>query len=223
MPERPIRILIADAHLATRVGLRMAVEADNFLVVGDSADADTAIEMAEQLVPEICLLDVKLPGDGLVAAAAIFRRVHSTHVVMVTACVDDADLFGALLVGAVGFVDKSIDPDHLPRALRAVMDGEAAFSRQMMLRIIQEFRARDAESWAQLPERPGGAAGLTEREWQILQLLGSSHSTRQVAELLFVTPITVRSHIASALHKLRAPDRESALRAVQRAARSRAY
>jgi two-component system nitrate/nitrite response regulator NarL len=215
-----VRALIADAHVATRMGLRMAVEAGSFVVVGEAADADGAIRLAQRLEPEICLLDVSMPGDGVVAAAAIHRTVPSTRVVMVTASEDDADLFGALLAGAVGFVNKSIDPDHLPRALRAVMDGEAAFSRQLVLRIVNEFRTRDSEGWAQLPDRP---LTLTEREWQILQLLGSRHTTAEIASLLFVTPITVRSHIASALHKLRVPDRESALQLVHSASRSRAY
>jgi two-component system NarL family response regulator len=218
-----VRVLIADAHVATRMGLRMAVEAGNFLVVGEAFDADGAIRLTQRLQPEICLLDVAMPGDGVVAAAAINRTVPSARIVMVTASEEDADLFGALLAGAVGFVNKSIDPDHLPRALRAVMDGEAAFSRQLMLRIIREFRTRDGEGWAQLPGRPGNAGTLTEREWQILQLLGSGHSTAEIAALLFVTPITVRSHIASALHKLRVPDRESALQLMHNASRARAY
>jgi DNA-binding NarL/FixJ family response regulator len=216
----PVRVLIADAHVAMRMGLRMAVEAGDFVVVAEAADADGAIGMAQRLEPEICLLDVSMPGDGIVAAAAIHRTVPSTRVVMVTASEDDADLFGALLAGAVGFVDKSIDPDRLVRALRAVVEGEAAFSRRLVLRIVDEFRTRDGDGWAQPPSRPGT---LTDREWQILQLLGSGHSTTEIAALLFVTPITVRSHIATALHRLGAPDRESALQLVHNAARSRAY
>jgi DNA-binding NarL/FixJ family response regulator len=216
------RVVIADAHVATRMGLRMAIEAGNFVVVGEASDADGAIRLVQRLEPDLCLLDVSMPGDGVVAAGAIHRTVPSTRIIMVTASEDDGDVFGALLAGAVGLVNKNVDPDHLPRALRAVMEGEAAFSRQVMLRIINEFRSRDSDAWTQPPTRPGNV-GLTEREWQILKLLGSGHSTADIAAELFVTPITVRSHIASALHKLRVSDRESALKLIDGASRARQY
>jgi DNA-binding NarL/FixJ family response regulator len=120
---------------------------------------------------------------------------------------DDADLFQALAAGARGYLLKDTDPDRLAHALEGVVNGEAALPRALVMRLVDEFRLRDeADS-----RRRGPLAQLTPREWEILELLRSGLTTNQVAAQLFVTPVTVRSHVSAILRKLRVPDRAAAI------------
>jgi DNA-binding NarL/FixJ family response regulator len=203
------RVLIADDHAATRLGVRRALEDDDLEVVGEAADGPSAVRLAHELQPDICLLDVHMPGGGNEAAAEIVLALPETRVVMLTVSPDDEDLFGALRAGACGYLLKETDPERLPFALRGVLDGEAALPRGLTARLIEEFRGYERRRRG-LSLR-GHQVALSEREWEVLELMREGRSTRQIADGLAISPVTVRRHLQAILEKLRVPDRRSAL------------
>jgi DNA-binding NarL/FixJ family response regulator len=206
-----IRALIADDHAPTRADVRDALEADpDFEVVAAVRDAPAAIEAALRERPDVCLLDVRMPGGGTSAAWEITARLPTTKVVMLTVSRDDDDLFAALRAGASGYLLKDLPSKDLPQAIRDVLNGEAAIPGALVARLIGEFRDR-APKRRILAARQGGA-DLTSREWEVLDLLRADLSTAEIARRLVISQATVRSHIAAVLHKLRVPDRETARR-----------
>ena len=202
------RVLIADDHPPTRAGVRLALERAGFIICGEAWTADRAVELALQERPDVCLLDIHMPGSGLAAARAIAERLPATSIVMLTVSQEDEDLFDALRAGASGYLLKTTDPNRLPHALQGVLRGEAALPRALVSRVLAEFRRRQQNG-----RRAGGAGfrDLTRREWEVLELLGEGLTTAEIAEKLFVSPATVRTHVASTLRKLSAPDRQSAV------------
>ena len=206
-------MLIADDHPPTRAGVRLALERAGFIICGEAWTADRAVELAVQERPDVCLLDIHMPGSGIAAAGAIAERVPATSIVMLTVSQEDDDLFDALRAGASGYLLKTTNPDRLPHALQGVLRGEAALPRSLVSRVLAEFRRR------QQPGRRAGEAGfgdLTSREWEVLELLAEGHTTAQIAAKLFVSSATVRTHIASTLRKLSAPDRQAAVALLKR-------
>ena len=160
--------------------------------------------------PQVCLLDVRMPGGGVAAAWEISARLPETKIVMLTVSRDDTDLFAALRAGASGYLLKDIDPARLSDALESVLAGESALPGSLVARLVSEFRDRSPRRRTIVSEADG--AQLTSREWQVLELMRQGLTTAQIARRLVVSPATVRSHVASMLKKLRVPDRESALR-----------
>lgn len=203
-----LRIVIADDHAPTRAGVRMALEDAGMAVVAEAATGPDAVAavLAEQ--PDVALLDINMPGGGIAAARAIGDAAPGVAVVMLTVSRDDADLFQALLAGARGYLLKDTDPVRLPAALRGVVAGEAALPRGLVARLVEEFRVRERR----VSRRTTGAlAGLTEREWEILTLMGEGLTTQEMADRLFVSPVTVRTHVSAILRKLKVPDRAAAV------------
>ena len=206
-----VRVLIADDHAPTREDVRRALEADpRFEVVAEAADAFAAIEDAVRLRPDLCLLDVHMPGGGVAAAWEITGRLPQTKIVMLTVTDDQRTLLAALRAGASGYLLKDMDPTRLPHALDDVLRGEAAMPRSLVARLIDEYRDRDPRRRATVAGGP--ASQLTSREWQVLDLLRHGLPTSEIARRLVLSPVTVRTHVSSILRKLRVPDRESLLR-----------
>jgi DNA-binding NarL/FixJ family response regulator len=204
-------VLIADDHQPLRRGVRLTLERGGFRIVAECGDAPTAVHAARRLHPEICLLDVHMPGGGIEAAAQIHRVLPGSRIVMLTVSTDSDDLFAALRAGASGYLLKDTDPERLPTALKGVLAGEAALPRKLALRLIDEFRGRDQHArTTRTPERPN--LGLTPREWEVLDLLAAGYSTSGIGERLAITRVTVRSHVATIMRKLHAPDRQAAVR-----------
>jgi DNA-binding NarL/FixJ family response regulator len=187
--------------------VRLSLEEAGMVIVAEVATAEAAVDAALQHRPDIALLDIHMPGSGIVAAREISRRVPDAAIVMLTVSRDDADLFQALSAGARGYLLKDTDPDRLSLALQGVLDGEAALPRSLTARLVEDFQDRERSDH----RRRGALAKLTEREWQILELLHDGNDTRQIAAELFVSPVTVRSHVSGILHKLRVPDRAAAV------------
>lgn len=200
-PQKLIRVVIADDHAPTREDVRFAIEQDErFRVVGEAADAARAIDVAVRLRPAVCLLDVNMPGSGLAAAWEINARLPQTKVVMLTVSEDDGALLAALRAGASGYLLKDIDPRSLPRALVAVLDGEAALPRALVTRLVNEIRD-DAPKRRATVAADGDASRLTSREWQVLDLLREGQPTAEIARRLVLSPVTVRTHVNSILRK----------------------
>jgi two-component system, NarL family, nitrate/nitrite response regulator NarL len=205
-----IRVLIADDHGPTRLGVRMSLEERGFSVVAEAVNGAQAVELAVEHVPDVCLLDINMPGgDGVSAVSDIRAEVPDVACVMLTASTDDEDLFAALRAGALGFLQKDMDPDRLPDALLGVLNGEAALPRALVTRLVEEFRGKGDRRIA-LPGRK--AVDLTERELVVLQGLRDGLSTRELADSLGISPGTVRTYVHTLLKKLRVPDREAAVR-----------
>ena len=208
-----LRVVIADDHPPTRVGVREALEDHSCTVVAEAATAEEAIAAACEHAPDVCLLDIHMPGSGIAAAAEITRTMPDVAVVMLTASRDDEDLFAALRAGASGYLLKDMDPGRLGHALQGVLAGEAVLPRWLVLKVIDQFRATPRRRIV-LPNRPT-AAQLTEREAEILDLMAGGLSTEEIAGKLFLAQVTVRTHISSILKKLRVRDRKAAIRLAQ--------
>lgn len=205
-----IRVLVADDHPLTRLGIRHAL-GDEFEVCAETGDADSAVEAAQRELPDICLIDVCMPGNGISAAARISAHLPGTAIVMITAARDDDTLFAALRAGAIGYLPKDIAFTRLPEALHGVLAGEAAVPRRVTARLLGEFRRP-----ARLPHlRPVSRAGanLTGRETDVLELLVEGLGTGDIGGRLFLSPPTVRTHVAALLRKFGVRDRD-ALRAL---------
>jgi DNA-binding NarL/FixJ family response regulator len=204
-----IRVLIADDHPPTRAGVRAALERADFVVCAQAADARSAIEAARRERPDVCLLDIHMPGDGIRAAESIANELPDTAVVMLTVSRTDRDLFDALRAGASGYLLKDIDPERLPLALHGVLEGEAALPRRLVALLIEEFRERKRRRRIPLVGRR--SVELTDREWEVLELMRQSLSTEDIAARLFISPVTVRTHVSAILRKLQVPSREAAV------------
>jgi DNA-binding NarL/FixJ family response regulator len=194
--------------------VRLALEKGPFEVCAEVADADSAIEAARQHRPEVCLLDINMPGDGIRAAEVIAREFPDTAVVMLTVSRTDSDLFDALRAGASGYLLKDIDPARLPLALTGVLDGEAALPRRLVSLLIEEFRERKRRRRIPLVGRR--SVELTDREWEVLELMREGASTEEIAARLFISPVTVRTHVSAILRKLHVPSREAAVELLER-------
>jgi len=202
--------VLADDHAATRLGVRLALEDAGFRVVAEAADAREAVDAALEHRPDLCLLDVYMPGLGIAAAAELAEALPDMPVVMLSVSDTDEDLFEALRAGACGYLLKDTDPQRLPHALRAVLNGEAPLPRVLTARLITEFRRHGKQR--RLLDADGGLVMLSERESEVLELLRTELTTKQVAHRMGISPITVRRFVSDILKKLRVPDRGAALR-----------
>jgi len=205
-----LRVIIADDHAPTRDDIRRALDGDvRFEVCAEAADAAGAIQAALREKPDICLLDLRMPGGGLATAWEIRARLPQVKIVILTVSGEDADLFSALRSGVDGYLLKTMNLNRLPHALNGVCSGEAAMQRTLVTRLLEHFRQRGPR-WRQ-PASTRTAQRLTSREWEILELLGQGWSTAKIAEGLVISPSSVRVHIASIVRKLGVPNRGAAV------------
>ena len=207
----PIRILLADDHPPTRAGVRATLEANDFIVVGEAASAGEAVALAVEQRPDLCLLDIHMPGSGIAAASRIAAEVPTTTVVMLTVSRDDADLFDALRAGAAGYLLKDMDPDLLPVELRSVHEGHASLPRALVTRLVEEFRG-PRQPRRRLPVLRQRGIHLSSREWEVLEFLDEGLSTAAMAERMLVSAVTVRGYVSTLLKKLQVKDRDEAVR-----------
>jgi DNA-binding NarL/FixJ family response regulator len=201
------RVLVADADAPTRAGLRLALAEAGFDVGAEATSADGAVEAALAGAFDIGLLDVELPGDGIEAAHRIAARVPAMRLVLLTRRPTGEELLAAVLAGASGYLGKDISSSRLPQALRGVLAGEVALPRRYTHHVLEALRGRDVRR-ALVAARTNAA--LTEREWEVLQMLAGDASTAEMARGLGISEVTVRRHISSLLAKLGVSDRASA-------------
>jgi DNA-binding NarL/FixJ family response regulator len=208
--EQPT-VVLADDHPVIRLGVRMALMRGGFEVLAEAADRDDAVEAALRERPDVCLLDINMPGGGIEAAAILAKAAPATAVVMLTVSESPDDLLSALRSGAKGYLPKDTSPDRLPAALYGVLKGEAALPRSLVGRVLHEFRRLPTP--ADSPVQVDGVE-LTARESEILRMLGTGMSTVEISERLSLSPITVRRHISAGVAKLGAADRDAAMQAI---------
>jgi DNA-binding NarL/FixJ family response regulator len=210
--DRPPTVVIADDHAAVRLGVRMALMRGGFSVVAEAADRDGVVGAVLRERPDICLLDIYMPGGGLEAARRLAKAASKALVVMLTVSDNIEDVLAALRAGAVGYLPKDTRPDRLPAALCGVLKGEAALPRVLVGRVLREFR--DFTAALEHPVRVGEVE-LSARESEILRMLRSGLSTIEVGERLALSPITVRRHISAGVAKLGVANRAAAIRAIE--------
>jgi DNA-binding NarL/FixJ family response regulator len=212
----PWRVLIADDHAPTRADVRRVLDHDErFEVCAEAADAAAAVQAALREKPDICLLDLGMPGNGLAAVWEIAARMPETKIVILTVSDQEANLFAALRAGASGYLPKTMNLARLPDTLDGVCNGEAAMPRKLMTHVLQRYRRREPR-WRQTIGAGQAQRRLTSREWEVLDLLAQGQSTSEIAERLVISPTAVRVHIASVVHKLKVPDRAAAVELFRR-------
>jgi DNA-binding NarL/FixJ family response regulator len=209
-----VSVLLADDHVATRTGVRSILEAAGMVVVADVGSGSEAVAAALQHRPDVCLLDVKMPDGGIAAAAEIAEHLPDVAIVMLAADVTDEDLMLSLRVGARGYLLKDADPDRLPETLRGLLNGEAALPRHLVTRVIEELHARERRR--RIPLLKPNADPLTEREWEVLELLSKDLPTKEVARRLQISEVTVRRHLSAVMTKLGVESRAAAIELVSR-------
>ena len=208
--SEPRRVLIALAPAAV-VEIGASLDDERLVVCAMVETAEAAIQTADREKPDVCVVDVDLPGSGLSAAAGI-RRVHPAAGILLLGRSDEGgDLLDAVLAGARGYAVKPCDPDRLLAEVSRLLSGELAITDEHVLELLheledREWRRRRRERMRQI---------LTERELEVLELLSRGRTTRQIAESCHVAPVTVRSHVAAIVRKLGVGDREAAVDAYE--------
>ena len=201
-----IRVLLADDQALVRAGFRALLDAeDDIEVVGEAGDGEEAVHLAVELVPDVVLMDIRMPGmDGLEATKRIAadERLGGVRIVILTTFEVDEYVFEAIRAGASGFLVKDTEPADLLRAVRAVAGGEALLSPSVTRRVIEEFATRSKH-----PAPAEALEVLTEREREVMALVAEGLSNDEIAERLFLSPATAKTHVSRAMVKLGVRDR----------------
>jgi NarL family two-component system response regulator LiaR len=211
--ENPLRVIVADDDPFARRIIRSSLQDAGIVVVAEAGTGAQAVELTLFYDPDVVLLDVVMPElDGISATRKIIKAQPDARIVLLTSADDDVGIVG-LQAGASGFLNKDLNIDALPRAVFGVMAGEAAISRTLGTVLVQHLRRRV----------PVGASGLrpvrselSSREWEVLDLLCERKNTDSIAEELFLSPETVRSHVKSIFRKLGVNSREQAIARAER-------
>jgi DNA-binding NarL/FixJ family response regulator len=201
-----IRVLLADDQSLVRAGFKALLDAQpDIEVAGEAADGEEAVRKVRELRPDVVLMDIRMPLlDGLAATRRVTDAadLKDVKVVMLTTFELDEYVFEAIRSGASGFLVKDTEPEELLRAVRAVVEGDALLSPGVTRRLISEFAARSKE-----PAAAASLAELTEREREVMALVGIGLSNDEIARRLVVSPLTAKTHVSRTMVKLGARDR----------------
>ncbi|MDT3399230.1 response regulator transcription factor [Streptomyces sp. B1866] len=198
-----MRVLLVDDHQVVRRGLRTFLEVqDDIEVVGEASDGDEGIARAEELRPDVVLMDVKMPGtDGIQALRRLRELANPARVLVVTSLTEQRTVVPALRAGAAGYVYKDIDPDALAGAIRSVHAGHVLLQPEVAGALLSQDETGGG---------PGRGASLTERESEVLTLIAEGRSNREIARALVLSEKTVKTHVSNILMKLDLADRTQA-------------
>jgi DNA-binding NarL/FixJ family response regulator len=206
------RVLIVADHLATRVGMRLALSEEADCAEAENVEQAVAAAIRDQ--PDACVIDLDPAARGIRTAARITEKVPGVSVIVLTRRVDADEFIAAMRAGAVGYLPEGFDPARLPHVVRGVLSGEAAVPRVMVARLVSELRGRDGKR-RRLTLRGRNSAELTAREWEVLELVRRGDSTQAIAERLGISAVTVRRHASSGSRKLGVRTREELIQLLQ--------
>ncbi|MCC5576191.1 response regulator transcription factor [Microtetraspora sp. AC03309] len=199
-----VRVVLADDQPLVRAALRMVIaDAPDLELVGEAGTGSEAVRLAEDVHPDVVVMDIRMPGmDGIDATRLITVGPATAHVVVLTTFDDDDYVYGALRAGASGFLVKDMALDDILAAIRVVAAGDALIAPSVTRRLIEEFAARPAPS-----PTPRTLEGITEREREVLTLVGRGMSNTEIAADLVISVATVKAYMSRLLTKLDARDR----------------
>jgi two-component system NarL family response regulator len=209
----PISVLIADDHTLFRTGIRKMLEAEpDMRVVGEAASGREALEQARALVPDVVLMDIKMPDssgsgqalDGIEATRILHREMPHVGIVFCTVFEDDEFVFAGLQAGGRGYILKDDDPDTMLRAIRAVAHGESLLGATVAEKVMRQFSAQPGKQTPFMDD-------LTPREIEVLKLIASGSSNKEIAAALVLSEKTVKNHINNIFSKLHVYDRSQAM------------
>jgi DNA-binding NarL/FixJ family response regulator len=208
----PVRTLIADDHPIFRGGLRTLLGADDLIeVVGEAVNGSEAVAMAEELQPDVVVMDIQMPEvNGIEATRQIVARSPHVGVLVLTMFEDDDSVFAAMRAGAHGYLLKGADQDEIVRAIRAAAAGEAIFGPEVAARVIGHFASGAGSA-------PTAFSSLTERERGVLEMIAAGKGNAAIAHELVISLKTVRNHVSNIFTKLQVSDRSAAIVKARRA------
>jgi two-component system, NarL family, response regulator LiaR len=210
---KPLRAIIADDDPLARRMIKDSLQDAGIVVIAEAHNGRQVVELVLHYRPDVVLMDVVMPElDGIAATRRIIKEIPDQLVIMLTSGDDDDVAMVGLRAGAVGFLTKDVEIDMLPRALVGAVSGEAAISRRMSMRLVEHMRRSPEGGSGLRPVR----SPLTQREWEVLDLLSEQLSTDQIAERLVLSTETVRSHVKNILRKLEARSRDEAVARARR-------
>ena len=204
-----IRVLVADDQAVFRRGLYVVLDSEpNIEVVAEAGDGESAIAKAEELAPNVVLMDVRMRVNGIEAARRIRDLLPTTKILMLTVSDDEDDLYEAIKAGANGYLLKEISIEEVAGAINAVVQGQSLISPSMASKLLSEFSslARQAAEKTQLP-----APVLTARELKVLKLVATGMTNKDVADQLYISENTVKNHVRNILEKLHLHSRMEAV------------
>ena len=210
MPAEQLKVIIADDHALFRRGLEMVLEKEpDIEVVGEAHDGEQAVERAQALMPDVMLMDVRMPrGSGIEATAKIKELMPHVKILMLTHSDEEADLYESIKAGASGYLLKEVSTEEVADAVRSVWQGHSRISPAMASKLLNEFQTLTKKADERQPLAP---PRLTERELQVLRLVAKGLGNRDIAGQLYISENTVKNHIRNILEKLQLHSRMEAV------------
>ena len=215
--QKKIRILLVEDHTMTRMGLQLVLEkAEDIEIVGEADDGEKAVRLANELCPDVILMDIGLPIiDGIEATQKVKQTQPGCNILVFTSRDSEQDVFAALGAGADSYIMKGANPEQLISAIRAVNEGTAWLDPAIAKLVLRSATRKSQQqehfsSGARTPNKVALTSGLTERELEVLKLIVEGLTNPQIAERLFITRATAKAHVHSILQKLCVDDRTQA-------------
>lgn len=212
-PSEPIRTLIVDDHALFRRGLEIVLVTEpDIQVVDQASDGAEAVRKAGEVLPDVVLMDVRMPGSGGIQACRQIKEIApSAKIIILTMSDEEEDLFEAIRAGASGYLLKDIPLDDVAEAVRAVHGGQSLISPSMAGKLLSEFAALARKDEGTPPRQQVPAPKLTDREMQVLRLVARGMNNRDIAKELFISDNTVKNHVRNILEKLQIHSRMEAV------------
>jgi two-component system NarL family response regulator len=213
LATEPIRVIIADDHALFRRGLEMVLAEDEGIqLVGQASDGAEAVQVAAETVPDVVLMDIRMPKTSGIEAARLMKEVApSAKIVILTISDEEDDLFEAIRAGASGYLLKDIPLDEVADAVRSVHGGQSLINPSMAGKLLSEFATLARRDEEEQPVKHAPAPKLTDREMEVLRLVARGMNNRDIAKELFISENTVKNHVRNILEKLQIHSRMEAV------------